>query len=1115
MAVKDLIPPPTGRFNNGRGQGHGYGNPHRPPPPPPPPPPPSYTLTAPDPATGFTDEASGNFTVRGADLTDDVVVTPASNLAATFDPASVTLTPTDLAKLFKVVATEAGLHEITTTNDGGLTDPAAVEFDVTEAPAPPPPPPPTPSPGLLLTAPFPPVGLTGAESGSFTVQGTNLTGSAVVTPASNLAGTFTPTTVTVAPGDAVKTFTLNPSAAGDHSVSITNNGGIANPPAVSYDADNPAPPPPPPPPPATYTLTAPPTPSGLTGAASGNFTATGANLVENVTVTPGSDKAATFTPSAVVLSPTVPAQTFVMVPSATGVHAVSTTNNGSLANPPAVNYTASAAPPPPPAPSLTLTAPAPASGLNGIQSGNFIAAGSNLTGSVTVTPASTKAGTFSPSSVIVAPGDASKTFRLTPSELGVHSVSVTNNGGITNPPAVSYTSNAPPPPPPAPSLSLSGPATGTVGQASSSFTVTGANLSGPVNITPQSSDVADTFTPPAVSISPTSLSALFALVAGDAGARSVTLTNNASITNPDAKTYTASAAAPPPPPPPAAPPGSPTIEADSYKIWPNYIIKTGVKSTRYNIGLGLRWQNQNGDWLDANQVSQGATPWYTFTVPVAGAVGVRTDFNVTTLAQRQLAGHNRGMTFKVPTTTNSGAFINISGTFSAFPPELVVTTTTGTFTLIGDLGGLNIGSLSALDTSGVFKLARNSRGFIQFPGLKGVTGTITAASLRLYVISKDDIYPMVFDVMETNPPPIVYAGGGQTPSLGLNDSVGWANLKNDPRVIAAGDFRESNWNSTPGVWTTQVLAKRTRPAGLFNSVSMNQNQYGKTTVYEDPEFPGSYVMRTCISAGNIGGGEMQYFFHEADLTDPFRPLSPASLKKEVYVCVDVFLEDSFYSNNYAFKWSPVGIDCRYGVWSDTNGWGGPSSAYVFGSGQSDSDGKKRFAYVSATGYPTGGQWLYKGHSMRGHTVGWVHPTRTAYPNAVGVGFAPSHLGPYDELWDEGVFGTEQVLRIGDRCIPKGRWVTMEAYIKINTIDLSNPDQFGNGVANNDGIWRMWLDGVLAGERTNLAFHCHPDMGVRGNWLMQYHGGGTDADHDIYMRYRNFVMATEYIGPRTA
>jgi hypothetical protein len=358
--------------------------------------------------------------------------------------------------------------------------------------------------------------------------------------------------------------------------------------------------------------------------------------------------------------------------------------------------------------------------------------------------------------------------------------------------------------------------------------------------------------------------------------------------------------------------------------------------------------------------------------------------------------------------------------------------------------------------------------------------------------------------------------------MGLSALVGEANLSSHPSVIAAGDYREENWNSNPGTHpggTGSVLAKRSKPAKLFNHASMDARQYAKTTTPEDPDCPGRYCIRTCVigdtfnpdgtllQKGNIGAGEFAFHFHNADLSDPLRPLDDATKEEELYVRVEVFYEaDSFWSNIYSFKLSPVGMDMRYGVWDDVAGWNNKGgSTYVFGSGQTSSDGMRRLD----TRY---NQWLYKGHSIRGHTLGWPKVINTAYPGSIAVGIAPSHLGPYDGLWDGGVYGTEQNLRIGAHCIPTGRWVTIEAYCKVNSIDMSAPDANGNGVARKDGIWRMWLDGVYAGERDDIAWRRHPHMGIRGNFQMVFHGGTTPPNHDLFFLYRNFAMAREYLGP---
>jgi hypothetical protein len=598
--------------------------------------------------------------------------------------------------------------------------------------------------------------------------------------------------------------------------------------------------------------------------------------------------------------------------------------------------------------------------------------------------------------------------------------------------------------------------------------------------------------------------------------------------NPPAPPPPPPAPPPPAPPPPAPPPPAPPVTGahpDSYRLWHNGGIKNGTTTTEFNKGIWLRWKRLNGDWLDADGVEYGQTPWVASVVPVktAGAV----DIDVTALAQRWHAGQNRGAYLIVPDSVNFGAWMQLSGPVSANPPQLLVTDSQGKeHTIHGDLAGFNLSALTAstpgvaLDTSQTLKVSRQSRALLHYHGLKDLP-SVAKAVMRLHATATDDVYPLTLHVMETDAPPLLEGAAGLPKVLGLAALVGEENLPGHPSVLAAGDYREENWNITPGKHpggNNYVLAKRHKPAKLFNHVSMTERQYNKTQVVPDPDMPGRFYLRTCVVGnsvengvavkGNIGGGEFGYYFHEADMTDPLRPAHPATREKEIYVRCEVFLEsDSFWSNLYAFKFSPVGMDLRYGLWDDSLGWNNKGgSIYSFGNGQTTSDGRR----FHDSKYQ---QWCYKGHSVRGHTLGWIHPTHSAYPKRMALGIAPSHLGPYDQLWDGGIYGSEQNLRIGQHVVPMDRWVTMEAYCKVNTIDMSNPDAAGNGIARNDGIWRMWLDGALVGERTNLAWHQHPDMGIRGNWQMCYHGGSTAPDHDIFWRLRNFAMAREYIGPR--
>lgn len=87
----------------------------------------------------------------------------------------------------------------------------------------------------------------------------------------------------------------------------------------------------------------------------------------------------------------------------------------------------------------------PSSGAVSVASTNFtVAANGALSSSVTVTPSdSSGGGTFTPSSLLLSSGSTSGTFTYTPASTGTKSITLSNNGGLSNPSAATYTSNAP------------------------------------------------------------------------------------------------------------------------------------------------------------------------------------------------------------------------------------------------------------------------------------------------------------------------------------------------------------------------------------------------------------------------------------------------------------------------------------------------------------------------------------------------------------------------------------------------------------------------------------------------------------------------------------------------
>ena len=91
-------------------------------------------------------------------------------------------------------------------------------------------------------------------------------------------------------------------------------------------------------------------------------------------------------------------------------------------------------------PATAITLSGPSSGTVGVASGNFTAgANGTLSASVLVTPSDSGAGgSFAPASVTISSGTPTATFAYTAASAGSKTISVANNGGLSNPAALSY-----------------------------------------------------------------------------------------------------------------------------------------------------------------------------------------------------------------------------------------------------------------------------------------------------------------------------------------------------------------------------------------------------------------------------------------------------------------------------------------------------------------------------------------------------------------------------------------------------------------------------------------------------------------------------------------------------
>ena len=156
---------------------------------------------------------------------------------------------------------------------------------------------------------------------------------------------------------------------------------------------------------------------------------------------------------------------------------------------------------------------------------------------------------------------------------------------------------------------LAGPSTGTVGIASTSFTVTvNGNLGSPLTITPSDSSAGGTFSPPSIIIAAgTNGSASFTYAAANAGTKTISTTNNGSLTNPVALSFVAGS------------PASFTPDAAVIQYSPaNWLVKpTAVKSI--NAGAYFRTIFTGNSCALSFDVSANTTPLPQLSYRIDGA----------------------------------------------------------------------------------------------------------------------------------------------------------------------------------------------------------------------------------------------------------------------------------------------------------------------------------------------------------------------------------------------------------------------------------------------------------------------------------------------------------------
>lgn len=553
--------------------------------------------------------------------------------------------------------------------------------------------------------------------------------------------------------------------------------------------------------------------------------------------------------------------------------------------------------------------------------------------------------------------------------------------------------------------------------------------------------------------------------------------------------------APEPPAPPAEPPApvparfEPPVEGESQVR--QYLLDDSGGGPNYQYWakhLGIEWENWGlGDWTDAFGVEQGAAAFASAN-PGVGP----TTMNVTALVTKLIENGNQGIRL----TAIRGSF-TLSGRASEAPPRLVVTTSNGPVEcpcIASPQWAPKAKTALTQDSrQSVLVDAYGWTAGFQFD-LRAV-GDVLDAQLTINVQTRFGSSPLLqlFALRLSR----FTMGADSGPVItGLAARVGEAALPLHPSVIAAGDFSGS---------TVTPYGAMTRVFGRVNNYSGVPAEF-----LPNPDAPGTTMWRGTFVPVTTATDQRREAFNgtiqlqRPDLTDPMRPaVRPL---EEAYYRMYFFLEEDFGTaadgNKMAITW-----DLRLGWWNNVGYW-----QQVSGNGGQRGDGRKGIRTL-----PDGSKrYEYRGHMLR-MECGMATENPGPYSDIrplIGYNYHIDQGGPFPG-GDTDSLGGAVYGNVLPAKIQKGRWYCVEQRLKMNSIDLSNPDALGNGEARADGILTTWLNGRLIDRRDNYRWRRHPDMGIGGvnsNW---YLGGRQPTSLPMHWRISDIAVATEYIGPRVA
>ena len=510
--------------------------------------------------------------------------------------------------------------------------------------------------------------------------------------------------------------------------------------------------------------------------------------------------------------------------------------------------------------------------------------------------------------------------------------------------------------------------------------------------------------------------------------------------------------------------------AGAKDIWAPYDGQSGISCESWNHGYGMQWKTKGGDWIDANGVYRGTTPFSTAKVNATTQVGATVSWDVTGVIQ---GGAPFIMLRGTPTSIGAAQLGLRENVDPTARPVLKITRVDGSVTSEGPIADaeINCSTVEPLGLSPTISMGAQRSVILTFPSVPDAVKAVLEMKVTGWFSANVTVEAYRVQVPR---------GADQPVTTGL--SVFFPNdigIGSHPDVIYAeswdGDANYlTHWNERtygpPRLATGWDYCKQ-GTVGMFNS----EKQY------------------MCIAPGVQGNGLVAHI-----RTDTLGGTAPASTflpnHPKFKLPVGTREPDEMYLRYYVKFGASVALDplCKSqggklpGIMGDIT---------IAGNGG-----------VKVNG--TNGWSMRQGYEMP------CDVNNPAYPGVLLSTYAYHALmaGLYGDGWVYTQYGDDGVL------MPE-KWVCLEQHVKVNTPGVQ------------DGLVEAWVDGKLVFRKDNAYMRALPPyvipaqsaakepwwepstykLGIRTVNYAMHHGGKTPPTVAFDIFTDQTVAATSRIG----